>query len=268
MSDEPKERWSTGAPYERYVGRWSRLVAREFLSWLSIPAHQVWADVGCGTGGITASILEQCEPNTIIGIDQSEGFLAEARRNIADRRVRFRVGDAMDLPLDAATCNVAVSGLVLNFVADPAAMVREMVRVTQPGGTVAVYVWDYAEGMEMMRHFWDAAIAVSPQAAMLDEAERFPICQPEALSALWHDVGLTEVTVRALQIPTVFRNFEDYWLPFQGKQGSAPTYIASLDTETQERIRERLQTRLVPGANGTIALTARAWAVQGRVASL
>lgn len=267
MSEEPKERWSTGAPYERYVGRWSRLVAREFLDWLSISAHQVWADVGCGTGGIVASVLGQCEPSTVIGIDSSEGFLAEARRTITDSRVRFQVGDAMDLPLDAASCDVAVSGLVLNFVADPTAMVREMVRIIKPGGTIAVYVWDYADGMEMMRHFWDAAIVISPQDAALDEAERFPICQPEALSALWQEVGLAAITVQALDVPTVFQDFEDYWLPFLGKQGSAPTYLASLDGERQGRIRELLQTRLVPAADGTIALSARAWAVQGRVTS-
>jgi len=265
MSDKPKEAWGAGGPYERYAGRWSRLVAREFLDWLAIPAGVSWADVGCGTGALVAGILTRCAPKAVIGIDQSEGFVSEARRHIADVRVRFQVGDATELPLDATTCDVTVSGLVLNFVVDHAAMVREMVRVTKPGGKVAAYVWDYAGGMAMMRHFWDAAVAVSPHDAKLDQAERFPLCQPIPLATLWHDLGLTAVVVRAIDIPTVFQDFADYWTPFLGKQGAAPTYLASVDAETQGQIRAVLQSRLRPAPDGTIALTARAWAVQGTV---
>ena len=117
----------------------------------------------------------------------------------------------------------------------------------------------------MMRCFWDAAIAVSPDDAKLDQGERFPLCRPEPLRALFHDLGLTAVTVRPIDIPTIFQDFEDYWTPFLGKQGSAPTYLASINEETRERIRQVLQARLVPKADGTIALTARAWAVQGVV---
>lgn len=265
MRDQPLEAWGTSAPYERYVGRWSRLVAHEFLDWLAIPHGSCWADVGCGTGVLSAEILRRCAPESVVGIDRSAGFIHDAQRQLADPRVRFEVGDATALPLEPATCDVAVSGLVLNFVAEPAAMVREMIRVTRPGGIVAAYVWDYAGGMTMMRHFWDAAIAVSPQAAALDQAERFPICQPQPLQALWQDLGLTAVHVRAIDIPTVFHDFDDYWTPFLGKQGAAPTYLASVDAQTQQRIRALLETRLKPGPDGTIALTARAWAVQGTV---
>lgn len=265
MGDKPRETWDAGEPYERFVGRWSRLVARAFLTWLAVPAGRSWTDVGCGTGPLAESILMQCAPAAVIGIDRSEGFLAEARRHITDARVRFQIGDATDVPLDTATCDVTVSGLVLHFVADPAAMVREMVRVTKPGGTVAAYVWDYAGGMEMLRLFWDAAVAVSPDDAQLDQAERFPLCQPKPLTKLWQDLGLTAVAVRAITIPTVFQDFDDYWLPFLGKQGAAPTYLASVDAETQKRIRAVLQSRLMPAPDGTIALTARAWAIQGIV---
>ena len=186
-----------------------------------------------------------------------------ARRQITDSRARFEVGDATALPVASATCDAAVSGLVLNFMADPAAMVREMIRVTKPGGRVAAYVWDYAGGMQMIRHFWDAAVAVSPGDAKLDQAERFPICHPDRLAALWQDVGLSGIATRAIDIPTVFQDFDDYWTPFLGKQGTAPTYLASLDAETRERIRALLRSRLTPAPDGTIALTARAWAVQG-----
>jgi SAM-dependent methyltransferase len=265
MPDQPLENWGTSAPYERYVGRWSRLVARDFLDWLAVPAGAAWADVGCGTGALVEAILSRCDPAAVVGIDRSAGFIADAQRLLSDPRVRFEVGDATALPLDADAWDVAVSGLVLNFVGDAAAMVREMIRVTKPGGTVAAYVWDYAEGMAMMRHFWDVAVAVSPQAAALDQAERFPICLPQPLATLWQDLGLTSVSVRAIEIPTVFHDFDDYWTPFLGKQGAAPTFLASVDAETQQQIRALLEERLKPAADGTIALTARAWAVKGTV---
>jgi hypothetical protein len=175
------------------------------------------------------------------------------------------VADASALPWANASCNATVSGLVLNFVSDAVAMTQEMVRVTRPGGKVAAYVWDYSGGMEMMRHFWDAAIAVNPEDAALDQAERFPLCRPEPLRLLFRDAGLSSLTVHAIDIPTVFQDFDDYWIPFLGKQGAAPTYLASLDTEKRDRIREVLRSRLVFSANGSIALSARAWAIQGRV---
>jgi hypothetical protein len=119
--------------------------------------------------------------------------------------------------------------------------------------------------MQMIRHFWDAAIAVSPDDAKLDQAERFPLCQPGPLRALFERVGLEDVTVRAIDVPSVFRNFEDYWSPFLGKTGTAPSYLASVDDEVRERIRLRLRSRLASAEDGPIELTARAWAVRGIV---
>ncbi len=144
-------------------------------------------------------------------------------------------------------------------------MTREMARVTRPGGSVAAYVWDYAGGMQMMRHFWDAAIAVSPSDAKLDQAERFPLCQPGPLQALFERTGLKSVTVRAIDIQTVFQDFDDYWNPFLGRTGAAPTYLASVGDEVQEQIRLYLKSRLASARGGPIELTARAWAVQGVV---
>jgi SAM-dependent methyltransferase len=218
-----------------------------------------------GTGALVEGILATSEPKSVFAIDRSQGFLAAARASIPDQRVRFAVADATALPWASASCAATVSGLVLNFVSDAVAMAREMVRVTRPNGQVAAYVWDYSGGMEMMRHFWDAAIEVNPADAALDQAERFPLCQPEPLRTLFQQAGLTGVAVRSIAIPTVFRDFDDYWLPFLGKQGSAPTYLASLDGETRDRIREALQARLLTAADGSITLTAQAWAVQGTV---
>jgi hypothetical protein len=137
--------------------------------------------------------------------------------------------------------------------------------VTKPGGRVALYVWDYAGEMQMTRCFWEAAIAVSPQDAKLTQAERFPICRPEPLRALFEGVGLRAVDTRSIDIPTVFRDFDDYWSPFLGRQGSAPTYLASVDDGVRERIRATLEARLAP-RGGPIRLIARAWAVRGDAA--
>jgi trans-aconitate methyltransferase len=265
VNEGAKETWGVGEKYEGYVGRWSRYVAREFLAWLAVSEGKLWVDVGCGTGALVEGILRGYAPGEVIGVDRSAGFLAGARQAIQDGRARFEMGDALALPLAAESCDVAVSGLVLNFVPDHARMAGEMVRVTKPGGKVAVYVWDYAGGMQMMRYFWDAAAAVDSNAAQLDQGERFPICKPEALRALFEEVGVKGVAVRAIDIQTVFQDFDDFWLPFLGKQGAAPTYLAGVDEDTREKIRQRLEGRLVKGADGSIALTARAWAVQGVV---
>jgi hypothetical protein len=144
-------------------------------------------------------------------------------------------------------------------------MAKEMVRVTRPGGKVAAYVWDYAHGMQMMQHFWDTAVELNPDDSRLDEAKRFPLCQPEPLKLLFQEAGLNSISVRSIVIPTVFRDFNDYWLPFLGKQGAAPTYLASLNEEMRERIRDALKARLVAATDGSIAMTARSWAVQGTV---
>lgn len=265
MQELAREVWDTASRYERYVGRWSRSVARDFLAWLALPSGLTWADVGCGTGALVAAILATAEPASVLASDRSEAFLAETQRTITDPGVQFEKADATALPWTSAACDVTVAGLVLNFVPDPAAMVREMVRVTRPNGRVAAYVWDYAGGMQMMRYFWDAALQVSPEDGALDQAERFPLCQPEPLTALFRAGGLRAPRARAIEIPTVFRDFDDYWTPFLGKQGAAPTYLATLDSERRERIREVLRARLVSSADGSIALVARAWAVQGTV---
>jgi len=257
--------WDSGHAYEQYVGRWSRKIATNFLHWLAPRPGLAWADVGCGTGALAATILSACEPSSVYGIDSSEGFVSQARLRIGDQRARFEAGDATRLPWESGFCDVAVSGLVLNFVRDHESMVREMARVTKPGGRVAAYVWDYAGGMQMIRHFWDAAIAVSPDDAKVDQAERFPLCQPGPLEALFERTGLKSVSVRAIDIPTVFRDFDDYWTPFLERTGAAPTYLASVGGEVQERIRQRLESRLASARSGPIELTARAWAVQGVV---
>jgi SAM-dependent methyltransferase len=262
MNGDMKERWASGEPYEGYVGRWSAAVAREFLAWLGAPSGLAWLDVGCGTGALTAAVAEGCAPQRLVGVDPSAGFLEYAARRLGDR-AELRQGDAQGLPFAAAEFDRVVSGLVLNFVPDGARAVAEMVRVVRPGGVVAVYLWDYAERMEFMRHFWDAASALDPLAAELDEGRRFPICRPEALAELFRAAGVAGVECRAIEIPTVFRDFDDYWTPFLGGQGAAPAYCVGLSEDLRAAVRERLRGSLPARSDGSIHLVARAWAVRG-----
>lgn len=260
---EPRDTWEQGDRYEGYIGRWSRPVARQFLAWLAEPPCREWLDVGCGTGALTETILAAAAPRAVTGVDPSVGFIEVARRRVADPRASFEVGDAQALPIDTAAVDAVVSGLALNFVPDPAGAVAEMRRVARPRAAVAAYVWDYADGMELIRFFWDEAVALNPLAAALDEGTRFPLCRPEALRGLFAGAELREIETTSLVVPAVLRDFDDYWRPFLGGQGPAPGYVMSLEAGEREQLRERLQRRL-PRADGSIQLSARAWAVRGR----
>jgi len=255
--------WAVGDAYEAYVGRWSRLVAAEFVRRLDRPPGRRWLDVGCGTGALTAAALALADPAEVVGVDPSEGFLADARARLDDPRATFRPADARNLPFDDGSFDAVVSGLAINFVPDVPRAADELARVAAPGGVVAAYVWDYAEGRGLMRHFWDAAAAADPAAARLEEGLRFPLCRPAPLRDLWAGAGLADVAVEPIDVPTVFADFDDYWRPFLGGQGPAPGYVASLPDERRAALREALRERLPAGPDGSIRLVARAWSVRG-----
>jgi len=257
--------WERGDPYERYVGRWSRRVAPLFLRWLDVPAARRWLDIGCGTGALCAAILDACAPSSVAGVEPSAGFLETARRQLAGRAALYS-GTATAIPLANACVDSAVSGLVLNFIEDQPAALAEMARVTGKGGIIAAYVWDYAGRMDLMRFFWDAAVELDAGVAQIDEGVRFPECRPEALSDLFAAARLDQIEVTAIDIPTPFASFEDYWLPFLGGQGPAPAYAMSLAEASRTRLRERVRARIPVLPDGSIAMTVRAWAVRGRVA--
>ena len=265
-TDVAGDRWDDGDAYEAYIGRWSRPVAARFVDWLAVARGARWVDVGCGSGALTEAILERADPATVSGVDPSAAFVESARGRVRDRRARFVVGDAASLPLDDDSVDVVVSGLVLNFVPDLPDALREMRRVSAPGATVAAYVWDYAARMELVRAFWDAAVALDPAAHPLDEAVRFPICAPDLLADAYEAAGLTDVETGAIEVPTVFRDFDDYWSPFLRGIGPAPGYVASLDDDAAIALRERLRADLLAGSDGSIRVIARAWAVRGRAA--
>lgn len=255
--------WSSAEAYEHYVGRWSRVAAVSLVRWVDLPHDRDWLDVGCGTGALTAAILAVGEPRRVHAYDLSPDYVAAAQERVHDPRVEFGRADARTLPEPNGTFDAAVSGLMLNFVSEPADAVAEMRRVVCPGGTVAAYVWDYAEGMQPMRIFWDAAVELDPTAGELDEGRRFSLCRPGPLQELFASAGLQEVEVRAIDVPTHFQSFEDYWRPFLGGQGPAPGYVVSLDQERHAELKALVEKRLPHQPGESIVLVARAWAVRG-----
>lgn len=255
--------WQAGDSYDAYMGRWSRLIAARFLDWLDIPAGRDWLDVGCGTGALSGSVIARCNPRSLIAIDFSDGFVAKARQTVPDPRADFRVGDAQALPLDTDSRDVVVSALALNFVPDRVKALREMKRVARPGGTIAFYVWDYpGGGVEFMRAFWRAAAALDPAAGDLTEDKRFPFCTPDGLLDLMGTAGFADARCEAIEAPTVFRDFDDYWRPFTLGAGPAPGYCASLAPDKREALRQKLDDSLPRAGDGTLPLKTRAWAVK------
>lgn len=258
--------------YEGYVGRWSRFVGERFIAWLAVDPGSTWLDVGAGTGILTQVILHEASAAKIIGVDSSPEYIEFARQRVQDDRVAFKVGDAAQITAESAGIeakfDAAVAGLVLNFVPAPDQVAQNMVQAVRNGGVVAAYVWDYGGRMEMMRQFWDAAIQIDPSAREMDAGQRFTICEPDNLRALFQSVGLEGVEVMPIDIPTPFKDFDDFWLPFLGAQGSVSKYLHGLSDETRNAIRDQLRRQLPTTAEGVIPLMARAWAVKGKKAAI
>ena len=260
----PVDLWSHGARYEAFMGRWSRRAAGGFVRWVAADPGLRWLDVGSGSGAVTATILDLAGPDTVVGIDASAGYVAEAGRRITDPRARFEVGDAHE-PAGDAIFDVAVSGLMLNFVGDPVAVVHAMRRAVTPHGVVAAYIWDYRR-MDLLGHFWAAAAVLDADAHPMDEAVRFASWTAEHLSTLWHAAGLQDVRTTAIDMTLRLRDFDDYWRPFQGGQGPAAAYLRSLDQRGRATLRDAVHARLPRSPGGPLRLHATALAVKGRPA--
>lgn len=259
--------WQAGDSYEAYMGRWSRPIAVRFLDWLALPEGLHWLDVGCGTGALSAAIMDRLNPGSLIGIDPSDCFLDKARESITDARAEFRVGEALNLSLADDSRDVVASALALNFMPDRVKALAEMKRVARSGGTVSFYVWDYpGGGVEFMHVFWQAATALDPSAIELTEDRRFSFCTPDGLTDLAKAAGLETLEWATLESPSIFQDFEDYWRPFTLGAGPAPGYCASLEPEARQRLMDRLSKSLPRREDGSIVLGTRAWACKARIA--
>jgi SAM-dependent methyltransferase len=262
---QPQDIFAESDAYERFMGRWSRQLAPQLVSFASVADGDALLDIGSGTGALAFALAASAPSGHVTGVDPSSAYVRFAQSRASTDRVRFVVGDAQALEFRDATFDKTLSLLVMNFIPNPAQALREMVRVTRPGGVVAAAVWDYGDGMQMLRVFWDEAVALDPAIAARDE-RNMPLCKGGELAALWRAHGLEHVGERPLAIDLDFASFDDYWRPFLGGQGPAGAYTASLPEPRRAALEARLRGRLLGGRpDGRITLQARAWAVKGVV---
>ena len=254
-------RFDDGTAYERYMGHWSQLAGEIFLDWLAPEPARRWLDVGCGNGAFTELIIQRCAPVSVHGIDPAEGQLKFARERPTTRAAEFSLGDAMALPFAEQTFDMAVMPLVIFFVPDPLTGVREMTRVTRPGGVVAAYAWDmygggfpyYALQAEMRGMGISIPAPPSPAASRLD-----------TMRELWATAGLEAIETREIVVQRTFTSLDDYWSAVLGGPSFAAT-LAAMTAADITRLKAAMQQRLPADANGHITCSARANAVKGRV---
>jgi len=258
-----------GVAYERFMGRWSRRLAPLLVTFAGVAGKDSVLDAGCGTGALSFAIGDMVPSARLTGVDPSAAYVRDAQARAPADRMRFLVGDARALEFRDASFDKTLSLVVMNFVPDPARAVGEMTRVTRPGGVVAAAVWDYGHGMEMLRVFWDEAVALDGASATASSDERnMPLCRQGELAALWRSGGLEHVEEQALEIEMPFASFDDYWLPFLGGQGPAGAHVAGLTDAARSALEARLRARLLAGQQDrAFTLRGRAWAVRGVVAA-
>jgi len=260
-------RASDGAAYERFLGRWSRLLADSFAMFAQPSAHDRVLDVGCGTGSLARALAERRTPDRVAAIDIAAPYIAFARSRPGAAGIGFAVGDACRLPYADGRFAAALAQLALNFVPDAAQAVRELRRVVRPGGVVAAAVWDFRGGLVFQRLFWDTAAGLDPGAGTArDRLFSGPLALPDGLPVLWQDAGLAAVERSSITIRMEYADFADYWQPLLGGQGPVGAYVEGLPPERRRLIGERVRAAFLSGApDGPRSLTATAWAVRGIV---
>ena len=247
--------------YDRHIGRYGPALAAALIEAADVSTGQRALDVGCGPGALSVALFEMLGTDRVTAVDPSKPFVEACARRLPG--VDVRAGSAEALPFPDHSFDVTLAQLVVNFMRDPRTGVREMRRVTRPGGTVAAAVWDYAGEMTLLRRFWDAAVSLDPDAADRDEGRSMPYCTPEELEGLWRDAGLHEPRVSALVVDADYGGFDDLWQSLEHGSGPSTAYAQSVPHEHRTRLRDELRRRLGVG-DEPFRLTARAWRVIGK----
>jgi SAM-dependent methyltransferase len=247
-----------GDAYDRFMGRYSGQLAPRLIEFAGIEPGMRVLDVGCGPGALAERLAERVGSERVSAVDPSEPFVAACVERVPGADVRR--ANAEELPWSEGAFDAALAQLVVNFMRDAHAGVAEMRRVVRPGGTVAACTWDYGDGMQMLRAFWDAARTLDPDAP--DEARTMRFRTSQELEELWRRVGFDDVETGPLVVETTYADFDDFWEPLTLGVGPAGSYCTSLAPPPREALREELFVRLGSPA-GPFTLTARAWAVRG-----
>jgi SAM-dependent methyltransferase len=257
--------FAASAGYEHFMGRWSRLLAPAYIAFAGVKNGDRVLDVGSGTGSLAAAVEASMPASDIVGVDPSDGFIAYAQKNAKSRRVRFEVGDAQALMLKDASFDNTLALLVMNFVPDENKAVAEMRRVTRADGTVSACVWDYDAGMQMLRFFWDEAVALDPAIEPKDE-RHMKLSRQGQLGDLWRRAGLINIKEEPLVIDQAYSSFNDYWEPFTKGAGPGGAYVVSLSQDRREKLEVLIRKHLLGDRqDGPFTLKARAWCVRGDV---
>jgi SAM-dependent methyltransferase len=243
--------------YDRFMGRYSALLAPQLADLAGVDSRQRVLDVGCGPGALTSELVERVGTSGVSAVDPSEQFVAASRERHPG--VDVRRAAAEELPFADGEFDAALAQLVVHFMADPVRGLAEMARVTRAGGVVCACVWDHAGEQTPLAPFWQAVHELDPEAE--DESELAGGREGQ-LAELFVEAGVREVEETALPVRVEHATFEEWWEPFTLGVGPAGSYVAALDSAEEVELRERCRQRL-PQAPFT--LSARAWAARGLV---
>jgi SAM-dependent methyltransferase len=257
--------FAMSAEYERFMGRWSGLLAPDYIAFAGVKNGDRILDVGTGTGSLASTLETTMTSSEIVGVDPSAGFISYAKKNAKSGHTRFEVGDAQALRFQDASFDQTMALLVMNFVPDHNKAIGEMRRVTRPQGVASACVWDYNEGMQMLRFFWDEAVALDPAIEPKDE-RHMKLSREGQLGELWKRAGLVNVQEKPVAIDQAYASFDDYWGSFLRGAGPGGAYVVSLSEERRRQLEARMRKRLLGNReDGPFVLKARAWCVRGEV---